>query len=158
MPYCTIEEAWSNSLTQEQLQPYNEKELDLKLKNIETKGKNWSRTYNKLSGHSGPETRLKDMEVVKGGDDSDSEFGVINESSDEEINEEYKNASSQMKELIQENKNLRKLIKSLKKQNNYQPGHTDNTNNSNRDFMLYVFSGIVVIMILENFRKIYKGF
>ena len=37
MPYCTIEEAWSNSLTQEQLQPYNEKELDLKLKKSKIK-------------------------------------------------------------------------------------------------------------------------
>ena len=63
-----------------------------------------------------------------------------------------------MKELIKENKNLRKLIKSLKKQTNHNSPLSDNTRNPNRDFMLYVFSGIVVIMILENFRKIYKGF
>ena len=156
MPYCTIEEAWSNSLTQEQLQPYNEKELDLKLKKIENK--NWSRTYNRLPGHGGPETRLKETDVVKEDDDSDSEFGIVNESSDEEINEDYKNSSQQMKELIKENKNLRKLIKSLKKQTNHNSPITDNTRNPNRDFMLYVFSGIVVIMILENLRKIYKGF
>jgi|TARA_B110000971_G_scaffold59691_1_gene60996 hypothetical protein len=168
MPYCTIEEAWANSLTQDELKPYSTNEYDLTLTGIDHKPyktiENHSRTYNKLPEHSGPETRHKPMPVEKKPDvfpvsdtDSHSDSDDIFESSsssEEMLNneiEKYKNDESDLKNLIKENKNLKKLIKNLKKNRALNSG-------SNKDFALYVFSGLVVIIILENFRKIYKRF
>ena len=161
MPYCTIEEAWANSLTQEELKPYTENEYDLKLTGVDHKPyrkvQNYSRTYNKLPEHSGPETRLTPMPTKNKGSDSDSdsdslfdETSSVDESVHDEV-EKYKNEDYDLKKLIKENKNLKKLIKNLKKNRFIN-------NDSNKDFALYVFSGLVVIMILENFRKIYKRF
>jgi|UniRef100_A0A6C0B3K9 hypothetical protein len=161
MPYCTIEEAWANSLTQEELKPYTN-DYDLTLTGIDhepyRKVQNHSRTYNKLPEHSGPETRHKSMPVVASDiinmsdTESDSDSLFENSSSGEDnVAEKYKNEDTALKNLIKENKNLKKLIKNLKK-------HRTLNNNSNKDFALYVFSGLVVILILENFRKIYKRF
>ena len=84
--------------------------------------------------------------------ESDSDSLFENSSSGEDnVAEKYKNEDTALKNLIKENKNLKKLIKNLKK-------HRTLNNNSNKDFALYVFSGLVVILILENFRKIYKRF
>ena len=165
MPYCTIEEAWANALTPEELKPYTTNEYDLTLTGIDhqpyRKIQNHSRSYNKLPDHSGPETRHKPIPVVANvaptapisNSDSDSDSLFETSSSDEEpLNvEKYKNEDSELKNLIKENKNLKKLIKNLKKNRSIN-------SDSNKDFALYVFSGLVVIMILENFRKIYKRF
>lgn len=150
MPYCTIEEAWAKSLTTEELKPYDENEIFSKVNTYSpyTIEKNMSRTYKRLSGHNGPETRLTELPEDESESD-DINFGQVIETTDEEFSETYKNEDDQLKKLINENKSLKKLIKSLKK-------NTDPQNN--RDFILYIFSGLVTIMILENFRKIYKQF
>lgn len=154
MPYCTIEEAWANSLTQEELKPYTQNEYELSGINHEPyrKIKNHSRTYNRLPEHSGPETRLKEMTIQQNDSDSEDVFDI---SSIETVNnndlEKYKNEDSELKKLIKENKNLKKLIKNLKKYRTVDMS-------SNKDFALYIFSGLVVILILENFRKIYGRF
>ena len=151
MPYCTIEEAWAKSLTTNELKPYNEQEIFSTVNNYAEYDttKNMSRTYKKLNNHSGNETRLKEMNF-NDSDTDDADFGLVIENTDEEVNETYKNSDMELKKLIKENKNLKKLIKNLRKD-------TDNSVD-NREFILYIFSGIIVIMILENFRKIYKKF
>jgi len=156
MPYCTIEEAWENSLTQDELKPYRDNDYDLTLSGVDhepyTKVKNMSRTYERLSEHSGPETRLKEIvQEQKEDSDGDSLFEISSVESEQSNLEKYKNEDSELKNLIKENKNLKKLIKKLKKTR-------ENKNNSNKEFMLYIFSGLIVIMILENFRKIYRRF
>jgi len=166
MPYCTIEEAWANSLTQEELKPYTTNEYDLTLTGVDHRPyktvENYSTTYNKLSEHSNPETRHKSIPIEKksktappideSDSDSDSLFEISSsEDSLDETVEKYKNEDSELRNLIKENKNLKKLIKNLKKNRSFN-------NNSSKDFALYIFSGLVVIMILENFRKIYRRF
>ena len=164
MPYCTIEEAWSNSLTSEELKPYLNSGAELSLSGVDhepyTKVPGTSRTYNRLPSHSGPETRLEDMPEV---DSDESMFDVVSEGSVGDVGsvydlEEYKNTkgtnkniTKNLKKLIKENQNLKNLIKKLKKSK-------ETKNDTNKEFILFIFSGLVVIMILENLRKIYRRF
>ena len=165
MPYCTIEEAWANSLTQEELKPYTENEYELTLTGVDhkpyAKVQNHPSANNILLDHIGPKPTpkprpIKKIDVVVDSDsDSDSDSLFEKSSSDDEsvnnASEKFKNEDNELKKLIKENKNLKKLIRNLQK-------NRPSNNNSNKDFALYVFSGLVVILILENFRKIYKRF
>tara|TARA_B110000908_G_C10262983_1_gene460789 strand:+ start:838 stop:1320 length:483 start_codon:yes stop_codon:yes gene_type:complete len=160
MPYCTIEEAWSNSLTAEELKPYMNSGAELSLSGVDhepyTKVAGTSRTYNRLPSHSGPDTRLVEMPDV---DSDESIFDIASEGSVGSMGdlEEYANnkkavkKNTNLKNLIKENQNLKNLIRKLKKSK-------ESKNDNNKEFILFIFSGLVVIMILENLRKIYRKF
>lgn len=212
MPYCTIEEAWSQSLNPELNNDLNKDiSSDLGYQNINLKdqelhnseGKpirkkkkkrdrknrvpNMSRTYNRLPEHNGPKTRLKNTEkiYVRDGDqnslsnnsdhptysNSDLPINSYNNSMYEELDDEYnKNSSnidnSSMMEdfknivptnndelslLKSENKRLKNIIESLK---NNRVEDKDTL----VDLVVYLSTGVIIILMLENITKLIRKF
>ncbi len=210
MPYCTIEEAWKQSLNPEIEKDLNQKSsLDLgyskinledselhnskgepiRKKNEKRKKKNrvpnMSRTYNRLSEHNGPKTRLKNSgkkrlvrknaeQVLDNSENhpsysnSDLPINSYNNSMYEELDNEYdKNSnidkSSMMEDfrnipnnreidlLKEENSRLKKIILDLKN-NNVEDKDTI------IDLAVYVSTGVIIILMLENITKLIRKF
>ena len=210
MPYCTIEEAWKESLNPEIENELNKKssvdlgysEINLKdselynskgktIRKLNKKNKkvkrvpNMSRTYNRLNEHSGPKTRLKDsgkMRLVRHNSEnklekssshpsysnSDIPINSYNNSMYEELDEEYnKNSnidnSSMMEDfknikndnelnlLKDENTRLKKIIMDLK--NN----HVEDKDTL-VDLVVYLSTGVIIILMLENITKLIRKF
>ena len=219
MPYCTIEEAWSQNLNQDMehdefkanelhdtkyseielpdSEVYDEDGKDIrckkKKKHIKKRAPNMSRTYNRLSEHSGPKTRhvndgnkrliMKDSGTL---DDSDNHANYSNSDmpinsynsdlyeklddeedisldkayqskaiidEDQSMMEDFKDMayidsnSKNVNILKSENRRLKKIIEELKL-NKYED------KDSILDLVVYIFSGIMVILIMENITKL----
>ena len=216
MPYCTIEEAWSNSLNPELKDKNYPGQSKLGYKEINLEGSeiygedgkpircpekekpkkkrlpNLSRTYNRLNEHSGPKTRFSDGNgekryVIKNQrhelddsqnhpnyDNSDVPINSYNNSMYENLDNEYrKNVSRiedssmmedfvdgkldshqdsrKMLELEKENLELKRIISELR---NNSAQDKDNF----LDVFTYVFTGVVMILLLENLTKLSRKF
>ena len=156
MPYCSIEEAWGDNFTNENTT------LD--------KEENYSRTYNRLPEHSGPETRLpkkrkskkKKKDTIEAYnhpvqllnessfDPLDTDNFVNDDSDTVQIKEENDNQKSLYLDLLRENQELKHMISSLKNQSL----DTDNI----FDLVLFISSGIFVIFVLDIFVKNIRRF
>ena len=210
MPYCTIEEAWKESLNPEMEKELNNKsslELGYSSINLEdselynSKGEpirkkkekrhkknrvpNMSRTYNRLSEHNGPKTRLKgsgkkrlvrknskqvldDSENHPSYSNSDLPINSYNNSMYEELDDEYNKTSnldnssmmedfknlpdnSEVNLLKEENKRLKKIIMDLK-------NNTVEDKDNLIDLVVYLSTGVIIILMLENITKLIRKF
>ena len=226
MPYCTIEEAWSQSINPdlqsqdfkpntnnnypddysnielEQSELYNKKGnkvnfLKKKKKKPQSRISNLSRTYDRLSEHSGNTSRFKENnngskrlvinnkkvnidnsekypnymnsdlpineynnKLYQNLDDlerADSEIDDVNEESFTEnesteefkSNENYDNNRNEFQKLKKENLELKDLIRELKE------NKIDN-NDSMLDILVFVFSGVMIILMMENITRLYR--
>jgi hypothetical protein len=223
MPYCTIEEAWNQSLNPEiENDISNSNTANLGYSNIqledselhnkdgdpirkinssdqrkkkESRGKrkkkdkkpriaNMSRTYNRLSEHNGPKTRLKDSNKMRyvvndsvqeldssdnhpSYDNNDLPINSYNNSMYEELDDEYDKSSNidkvsmledfknvpnnKFNLLKDENSRLKKII--LELQNN-KVEDKDNL----IDLVVYISTGVIIILMLENITKLIRKF
>lgn len=214
MPYCTIEEAWKESLNPElekELNVENGKsslklgysEIDLKdselhnsqgepirtgRKKKEKKRKrvpNMSRTYNRLANHNGPKTRLTESnntQLVRKNskerldksqnqpsyDNDDLPINSYNNSMYEELDNEYNKTSnidkssmmedfknvdtvSEMNLLKDENSRLKKIISEFK-------NNTMDDKDTLIDLAVYLSTGVIIILMLENITKLIRKF
>lgn len=236
MPYCTIEEAWKTSLNPEleTIQVTNgldtrynpSEEVDLKNSELydsegnqvtckkekqqRPKMKNFSRTYNRLSEHSGPKTRFTNdnqMVYVRSEDDFkldnrenhpsymnlDAPISEHNISMYEKLNDEYnkkfnKETSnneemSMMEDFTSENnyssdktpykrkemrlasKNYEYIINELKEENTKLKtmiSELKNTKVEDKDsifdLVLFLGTGVIIILMMENITKILRKF
>ena len=220
MPYCTIEEAWSQSLNPELNEhqinannmdnnnyldvEYKQSQLydssgekipsDFSLKKKKKRHPNYSRTYNRLSEHSGINTRLNDKnnkrliidKETKSLDSSnkfpnysnsdlpinkydnemyqklDDEYRKHNSKIEESsMMEDFKNLdtlsyqsgnlkiNNQLLELKKENFQLKKIIQELK-------NNKLDDNDSKLDIIVYIFSGVMIILMMENITKLFR--
>jgi hypothetical protein len=213
MPYCTIEEAWQTSLNPElkmdrnyegaselgykniyleQSEIYDEKGKPIRntpLKKIPKKKRlpNMSRTYNRLTNHSGPKSRFKDdnaqkrIVINKGKpnlDDAqkhpnynneDLPINDYNNSMYNTLDNEYrdnmkkleessmmedfvdKNDRKRLNKLERENEELKRIIAELK-------NNSVDTKDNLLDLITYMFTGVVLILLLENLTKLSRKF
>jgi len=209
MPYCTIEEAWKQSLNPEiEKDQSDEKSTNLgyseiqlndselhntngdSIRKVKKKVKkrnrtpNMSRTYNRLSEHNGPKTRLKDSNKMRhvrnesrqeldnsenhpSYNNSDLPINSYNNSMYEELDDEYdktsnidkssmledfKNVShNELNLLKDENSRLKKIIMELK-DNRIEDKDTL------IDLVVYLSTGVIIILMLENITKLIRKF
>jgi hypothetical protein len=212
MPYCTIEEAWNQSLNLElsKFQDDNKKkDYNVEYKNskiYDESGKsvtndkkckqnrkvlNLSRTYNRLPEHSGPKTRLNNYNNkndnyynnLENNDLPINEYNNSNKNNSVKINKKNKNIKNKNKnitkniresfneendieiklnnnknnnkaeidELKNENKKLKEIINELK-------NNTNNTKDSFLDVLIFIITGIIIILMMENITKLVRKF
>ena len=151
MPNCSIEEAWGDNFNNENT-------------NINKEEEDYSRTYNRLSEHSGPETRLpkkrknkrKKKDTVESYSDTNSfvQESIFQtseqENRDDNITEENSQDKSLYLDLLRENQELKNIISSIQNQSL----DTDNI----FDLVLFISSGVFIIFILDIFVKNIKRF
>uniref|UniRef100_A0A6C0IVX6 Uncharacterized protein n=1 Tax=viral metagenome TaxID=1070528 RepID=A0A6C0IVX6_9ZZZZ len=99
------------------------------------KRKNFSRTYNRLEEHTGPETRLP----------IDKKYNL----QEEKVTENKSTKESYMNFILDENKKLKKMLNNL---NNRE--EQDNI----FDIALFIFGGIFIILIIDILTKNLKRF
>tara|TARA_B100000524_G_scaffold346657_1_gene247196 strand:- start:23 stop:703 length:681 start_codon:yes stop_codon:yes gene_type:complete len=222
MPYCTIEEAWSQSINPELLSENNSNynsdlnsEIDLensqlydenseKIEQKKTKKQkinnvsNMSRTYNRLSDHSGNNNRLKHESNKKlilnnkykkkianysdkypNYNNDDLPINEYNNNLFEKLDKRYKTKAYKhnmydddydedwdntshndhyLLKLQNQIKYLNGIIAELKNKETYQnvPYYRNDKykNDSMLDVIVYIFSGIMIILIMENITKL----
>ena len=158
MPYCSLEEAWGSDFEEIKTKPtkfskitpteYEKNEystLDESLFNKKKpKRKKFSRGYNRLEKHSGPETRLPYNSTPYIIDD------IENEPVEEKktINERFSNNDKYIDILIHENKKLKDIISKYK----------TNSNDGIFDLVLFLASGVFIIFLLDTVTKGIKRF
>jgi len=216
MPYCTIEEAWTNSLNPELKDDNYTGQSNLGYQNINLEGSeiygengkpircpekipekpqkisNMSRTYNRLNEHSGPKTRLpkgngNKRHVIKNQryvlddsqnhpnyNNSDVPINSHNNSMYENLDNEYRKNeskiedSSMMEDFVDRSHEIdddRNVVSELKNENTELKRIISELRNNNiqdkdnfLDVFTYVFTGIVMILLLENLTKLSRKF
>lgn len=192
MPYCTIEEAWNQSLNPElyNINKHIDDKSTCKKKNNNRKT-NMSRTYNKLKEHSGPTTRLKPSKRITVKPETavslnkkeihpaelqmDPHIDEFNLSMyDEALNAEYKNKVNDLnsnvsimedfkendiseshvqiiKDLRFENNKLKTIINELK-------NNKSDDKDSFLDLVVFIATGIMIILMMENINNLVRKF
>tara|TARA_B100001093_G_scaffold221864_1_gene212782 strand:- start:451 stop:1083 length:633 start_codon:yes stop_codon:yes gene_type:complete len=210
MPYCTIEEAWKQSLNPEIEKDLNQKSsVDLGYSKINLEDSelynsdgepirkknrkkmkknrvpNMSRTYNRLSEHNGPKTRLKSsgkkrlvrknsQQILDNSENhpsysnSDLPINSHNNSMYEELDNEYdKNSNIDKSSMMEDFRNIpnNKEMDLLKEENSRLKKIIEDLKNSNVedkdtliDLAVYISTGVIIILMLENITKLIRKF
>ena len=136
MPFCTIEEAWGG--TQESFSNHSNYESDKKETHKDLSNKNYSRTYKNNYDENNENLRFPEEEVIK-----------------IDGNKLY---DKRYKDLLNENKKLKKLLKK------YSNNNSNNNNNKSLDndenifnLILFLSLGIFIIFLMDILIKVIKN-
>ena len=133
------------------------------------KRKSFSRTYNRLSEHSGPETRLpsnptqyrlgysdeknlieEELPLYENTDLPNNQFDNRLEESLNDSKEEFQNNNTYINKILRENIELKKIIE------NFNNKSVENDNIF--DLVLFISSGVFVIFLLDMMSKAIRRF